>query len=256
MQKLVLATMVLGGLSQGCGSVGTSPGVDGGLDSAIDSAVDPAGDIQVTWALHSSDANGQVIAATCPAGGTSLSILAQPAAGGTPYVDKYLCADGAGTATALPPDDYVVWIQITDTAGAVKYAESAAYPVTVADGRTTPLTIDLFTDRAFFQAAWAISQAGSPTTCAAIGATNMSILATVASGTDAFDDDRSTCAAGESGTPVLTNTPVPTGAAYTVVLAPLNSQGAALGGSPARVNQTLTYGNQYLDLGNVPIAAD
>ncbi|MEZ4401067.1 MAG: hypothetical protein R3B06_13670 [Kofleriaceae bacterium] len=240
MKNLVLSAFILGGLSQGC--IITQP--------------DPAGDVQVTWSLHSSDANGQVTAATCPAGGTSLTILSQPASGGAAYEDKFFCSDLSGTATDLPPGNYLVWIRITDTSGATKFAESAAYPVTVGDNAVTPIAIDLFTDRAFFQASWQMSRAGSPTTCAAIGATNMSILATVSGGADAFDDDRSTCASGETGNAVLTNTPVPTGSAYTVVLAPLNSQGASLGTSAALTEQALTYGNQYLDLGDVPVVAD
>jgi hypothetical protein len=239
MKNLVLSALLFAGLTQAAGCIIV----------ADDTSGDGTGDVTVSWSLKSSDASGNVIAAGCPAGGDTVQIIAQRG-DDLPFTDTFFCSDGAGVADRLPAGNYLVWIQITDGSGVQKFAESSAFPVVVADGATTPLGIDIFTNRAFFQASWTLN--GAATTCAAAGATNVSVLATVSGGVDAFDDDNAACSDGEAGKQVFTQTPVPLGA-YTVVLAALDSTGASVGDSQALTNKSLDWGNEFENLGTVQI---
>lgn len=243
MKNLVLSALCLAGLSQAAGCIIVS-------DDAPPS--DGTGDIDVTWALKSSDASGNPIPVGCPAGGDTVTIFAQ-LGDDTPYSDTFFCADGGGTATRLPPGQYAVWVRITDNTRTQVFAESGAFLANVADGAITPITVDVFTDRAFFQATWFLTRGASGTTCAAEGATHVSILATVSGGSNGFDDDRNTCQAGETeGVPAVTTTPVPFGE-YTVVVSALNSAGLSIGDSAPLTRESLDYGNEYESLGDVEI---
>jgi hypothetical protein len=242
MKNLVLSALLFAGLTQAAGCIIVSDDTQTG---------DGTGDVSVAWALKSSDAAGNVIPSGCPAGADTIQILAQRG-NDTPFTDKFLCSDPGGIADRLPVGQYAVWIQITDTNGVTKYAESGAQLVQVEDGATTPINIDIFTDRAFFQASWNLTR-GGPTTCAAVNADKVSVLATVTGGANGFDDDKTPCIAGEAGKHILTTTPVPIGTTYTVVVAALNTLGESIGDSAPITNQPLDYGNKYQDLGTVTI---
>lgn len=238
MKNLVLSALLFAGLTQTAGCI-------------IESNGDGTGDIDVAWSLRSSDAAGNVITSMCPAGADTVVVYAQRDIDAQPFSDKFFCNAGGGVATSLEPGQYVVWIQITDTNSVVKYAESAGYLVNVVDGATTPLDLDIFTDRAFFQASWQLT--GAANSCAAASADKMSILATVTGGADGFDDDTARCVDGEAGKSILTQTPVPIGTTYTVVVAALDTTGASIGDSAALTNRVLDYGNKYDDLGVVTV---
>jgi hypothetical protein len=241
MKNLVLSALCFVGLTQAAGCIIV----------ADDTTGDGTGDVTVSWVLQSTDINGNVIAAPCPAGGDTVQINAKRGTDPT-LTDTWFCSDGAGIADRLPAGQYTVWVTITDTNGVTRFAESDGFLVNVAAGANTPVTIDLFTDRAFFIAGWDLTRNGAPTTCAAVGAVNMSVLATVTGGANGFDDDRQSCAAGETGT-VATTTPVPIGDSYTVVIAALNAAEESIGDSAALLNKTFAYGNAYTDLGIVPV---
>jgi hypothetical protein len=234
MKNLVLSALCFVGLTQAAGCIIVSDDTSG----------DGTGDVTVTWALQSTDPAGNVVTAPCPAGGDNITINAKRGSDAT-LTDTYFCTDGAGIADRLPAGRYTVWITITDGSGAIKIAESDGFLVDVAAGANTPVLIDVFTDRAFFQATWDLTRNGNPTTCVAEGAVNMSILATVSGGANGFDDDSHACFDGEANKSVFTTTPVPVGSAYTVVIAALNAAGASIGDSDPITNRTFEYGNAY-----------
>jgi len=173
--------------------------------------------------------------------------------GDTPYTSKLNCVDGTGPLLDLPAGTYTVWMEITDHSGATRMALSAEQSITVTDGGVTPVGFSLFSDRAFFAASWNLTRAGAPTTCAAVGAGKVSILATVSGGAEGFDDDLNSCTAGEGANIAVTTLPVPTGRSYTVVIAALNSAGQSIGDSAPLTNKTLAIANAALDLQTVTI---
>ena len=240
MKNLVLSAMLVGAASQLAGCI-----------IVADDTTDPTtGDLDVGWALFSTDANNNNIAGSCP--GDTVAIHAERQ-GDTPYTSKVLCTDGSGPFLDLPAGTYTVWIEITDNAGVTKFAQSAEQTVTVTAGAVTPVDFSLYSDRAFFAASWNLTRQGAPTTCAAVSADKVSILATEAGGSNGFDDDHNLCTAGEGNNIAITTTPVPVGRAYTVVVAALNAQGLSIGDSAPITNRQLTIGNTALDLQTVTI---
>ena len=242
MKNLVLSALLFAGLTQAAGCIIVADDTTTGSGT---------GDVSVSWALKSSDAAGNIISSTCPPGADTIQILAQRGSD-QPFTDKFLCSAPGGIADRLPVGQYAVWIQITDTQGVTKFAESAAQLVDIVEDGTVPISIDIFTDRAFFMASWHLTR-GTPTSCAAVGADKVSVLATVTGGVNGFDDDKTPCTAGEDGKTILTTTPVPIGQTYTVVVAALNTVGESLGDSQPLTNQPLEYGNKFQDLGDVEI---
>jgi hypothetical protein len=236
-----LSALLFVGLTQAAGCIIVADDTSGG----------DTGDVDVAWRLLSSDINGTSIPSACPAGADTITIFAQLGSD-TPYTDKFLCNQAGGIADRLPPGQYAVWIRITDTQGAIMFAESGAHIVDVVGGGITPVDIDIYTDRAFFQAGWQLT--GGATSCAQASATHVSILATVSGGADAFDDDGSLCTSGEGGgKSILTQTPVPSSESYTVVVSALNQAGLSVGDSQPLTNRLLDYGNEYENLGVVQI---
>ena len=80
MKRLILSALVLGAATQAAGCI-------------IVSDDDPVGDARVTWDLVSADAQGNTIAAGCPAGATSAIVysLEVGAPAGDAFVDKFNC---------------------------------------------------------------------------------------------------------------------------------------------------------------------
>lgn len=241
MKNLVLSAMLLGAASQLAGCI-----------IVADDTTDPTtGDLDVGWSLSSSNlTTGAITPGTCPGDTVKVNAVRE---GDTPYSSKLNCVDGSGPFLDLPAGTYTVWMEITDFSGVTKFAQSAEQTVTVTAGAVTPVDFSLFSDRAFFAASWNLTRQGAPTTCAAVSAGKVSVLATVAGGSDAFDDDSNQCTAGEGANIAITSTPVPVGRAYTVVLAALNAQGLSIGDSAPLTNRELTIGNTALDLQTVTI---
>ena len=241
MKNLVLSAMLVGAASQLAGCI------------IVADDTDPTtGDLDVGWTLASSDINNNnaLIAGQCPTDNTI--VVHAERAGDTPYTSKLTCTDGAGPFLDLPADTYTIWLEVTDVSGVVKYAMSAEQTITVTAGAVTPIDFSLFVDRAFFAARWNLTRQGAPTTCAAVSADKVSILATEAGGSLCFDDDLISCAAGEANQ-IITTTPVPVGRAYTVVVAALNAAGLSIGDSAPITNRQLSIGNTALDLQTVTI---
>ncbi len=250
MKNLVLSAMIAVGASQAAGCIIVSD----------DTTTTGEGDLQVSWSLLSHtqapplstvdntvDTTGQ-----CPAGSGTIRITAVRE-GDAPYVSDYLCSASGGPFTRLPVGTYTTWLEITDADGVTKFAESAEATVTVGDGTVTPVSFSLYTDRAVFVANWNLTRAGSPATCAQVGADKMSVLATVSGGSNGFDDDTNLCTAGVPPAVAFTQLPVPVGQSYTVVVSALNTAGDSIGDSAGIVNRQLTLGNSALDLGTVTV---
>ncbi len=242
MKNLVLSAMIAVGASQAAGCIIVSD----------DTTTTGEGDLQVSWSLLSTDANNNNIAGQCPAGSGTIRITAVRE-GDSPYISDYLCSASGGPFTRLPVGTYTTWLTITDTNGVTRFAESAEATVTVGDGTVTPVSFSLYTDRAFFAASWNLTRQGAPTTCNAVSADKMSVLATVSGGSTGFDDDTNLCTAGEGSAVAFTQLPVPTGQSYTVVVAALNTLGESIGDSAPLVNRQLTVGNAALDLETITV---
>lgn len=243
MKNLVLSAMLFAGLTQAAGCIIVSD----------DAPTDFVGDIGVNWSLLSTDAAGNNIGSTCPAGSGTITLYALRDGDTQPYTDKYLCSDTSGLMDRLPEGAYTVWLEITDTSGATKFAISGDYQATVVADGLTPVNVSLYTDRAFFAASWNLTRLGAPTSCAAVNADKVSVLATVSGGSNGFDDDSNQCITGEGTAVAFTTLPVPTGQSYTVVIAALNAAGLSIGDSAPLVNRALQIGNAALDLQTVEI---
>lgn len=242
MKNLVLSAMIAVGASQAAGCIIV----------ADDTTTTGEGDLDVSWTLLSTDANNNNIAGQCPAGSGTIRITAERA-GDAPYVSDYLCSASGGPFTRLPAGTYTTWLEITDSTGTQKFAISAETTVTVGDGTVTPVAFSLYTDRAFFAASWNLTRQGAPTTCNAVSADKVSVLATVSGGSLGFDDDTNQCTAGEGAAVAFTQLPIPVGQDYTVVVAALNTAGESIGDSSPLTNRRPTIGNAALDLETVTI---
>jgi hypothetical protein len=241
MKNLVLSAMLVGAASQLAGCI-----------IVADDTTDQTGDLDVGWSLVSTDLNNNNanIAGTCP--GDTVAVHAERA-GDAPYTSKLNCVDGSGPFIGLPEGTYTVWLEITDTSGVTKFAQSGEQVITVNRATVTPVDFSLYSNRAFFAASWNLTRQGAPTTCANVGAGKMSVLATESGGTLGFDDDHNPCTAGEGANIAITTTPVPVGKSYTVVVAALNAAGLSIGDSAPLTNRALQIGNTALDLQTVTI---
>lgn len=249
MKRLILSALVLGAASQAAGCI-------------IVSDDDPVGDARVSWSLLSADGDGNVIAAGCPAGADSAIVYSLPegAPAADAYIDKFNCADGAGTADLLPPGRYQTWVRLTSFDEVILHAESGSRLADVADGLVTPVGFDIFVDHAFYLADWTLSPVGGgQATCGQIvGEDGVSIGATHTGG--AFIDTIVDCESGENGA-IATTDPMPSsigpgGSQYTISIALINAAGDAIGTAPtiaASPDRALNYGNEYQDLGTVDI---
>ena len=250
MKNLVLSALVLAAVSQAAGCI-------------IVSDDDDTGNANVSWQLLSTDAadpNGADIPGACPPGATRAVIYAQPASGGAPFEDRWLCNDLAGFAEALPADRYTVWVRLTDDAFTTRYAETASQIVDVpAGGTVTVPTFPLYVDRAFYMVGWTLNGGGAAARCADVPDENgVSITATDGGG-GLWNVDVD-CEEGEAPSQTVTE-PIPSslagpGAQYTVAVALLNAQNQSIGDAPAITpspDRALNYGGEYQDLGIVDI---
>lgn len=248
MKNLVLSTLFVAVASQAAGCIFVSD----------DDGPNPGdlGDVSISWALKSTDAGGNPIAAGCPAGATSAILFALPvgAAPSTAFQDGYDCIDNSGVIGDLEPGTYDVWVQLTDTNVAVKFAESFSQRVTVTGGSVTPVTTDIYVDRGFFLVGWNLT--GRAASCSGIANGGVSILATVSGGANGFET-LVNCTEGEGRETI--SEPVPSalgaGASYTVAVSLLNQANPPLsiGDAPVQNNKVLNYGNEAEDLGILSI---
>ena len=197
---------------------------------------DQTGTLDVTWNLLDDGA-----AAGCP--GPDATIVAQPAGGGSPYQDIYDCADGGGLAADLPVGDYTVWVDISD--GSTLLAQSEAVDLSVDAGDLIDVIYDIDVANGFFDVSWEI--AGS--SCSGVNAGGVSVLSTL-SGTTQGIDDVFDCADGENPA-IATTGALPIGD-YVVSVAVLDQSDLAIGEAD-EIQESITFGNEFVDLGVVTI---
>jgi hypothetical protein len=204
-------------------------------DPGDDDVPDETGTVEATWNLLDDGA-----AAGCP--GPDATIVVQPAGGGTPYEDIYDCADGVGTAADIPVGNYTVWVDIHD--GATLLAQSEAVDVSVDANDLIEAVFDIDVANGFFDISWTI--AGS--SCQASDG-GVSVLSTIAQTTTAFDDVFD-CEDGED--PAIATTAALPIADYVIAVSLLDSNDLAIGDAP-EIQESITYGNEFFDLGVVTI---
>jgi hypothetical protein len=192
-------------------------------------------------------------AGQCPAGSGTIRITAVRE-GDSPYISDYLCSASGGPFTRLPVGTYTTWLEITDSTGVTKFAESAETTVTVGDGTVTPVSFSLYTDRAFFAASWNLTRQGAPTTCNAVSADKMSVLATVSRRLRRLRRRHQPVhrRRGRRGG-VHRSCRCRSVWSYTVVVAALNPLGDSIGDSAPLLNRRPTVGNAALDLETITV---
>lgn len=263
-QRLMLSALVVGAaaLSAGCpSSDDTQLTPDAATPDAMLDAASGFGDARVTWNLRSADQNGNPVPAGCPAGADSAIVYSLPE-GAPPqdaFLDKFDCADLAGTAAILPVGRYLIWVRLTSFDESVLYAESGSLVADIVGGGVTPVSHDIFVDHAFYMVDWTLSPSGGgQVPCASVvGEDGVSIIASHSGGS--FIDTVVDCEVGQGGSVAVTD-PLPsslTGEQYTIAISLLDAQQQSIGdaapiaASPARA---LDYGNKFVDLGTVDIA--
>lgn len=247
MKSFIFTALLIGAASQAAGCI------------IVDDDED-TGNINVTWDTVTADANGNPVQANCPAGASSAIIysLLEGAPAGDAYIDKYNCGDFAGTAADLPSGRYTVWVRLTDTSEATRFAESAAQVIDVPVGGSTSADFQIFNDHAFYLAGWNLRpNGGAAIPCSQVAGENgVSITATDSGG--ALLDTTVDCEEGLAPLQTITR-PLPSslsGAQYSIVFSLLNAQDQSIGDSQTLTpspERSLDYGNEYQDLGIVDI---
>lgn len=213
---------MVGGLFQATGCIITTD--DG----------DEFGSFNVAWASTGA----------CPADAAA-EVISQNQSTGEVFTDIYFCTDGIGSTASLPLGTYDVWVEITSDDGSALFAQSNAVSATLAlDGDFVAVDIPVFPmDEGYFGLTWSLLDGGgNALTCAEVGSAGVDIVATSASTSEAIVDVFN-C---EDGTGISAEYPIDT---YTIVVDVLDSQDAALGSSVAR-EESITFGNELVDLGN------
>ena len=184
----------------------------------------------------------------CPTADAAVEVISQNrAVAADKFTDIYNCTDGGGVTALMPLGDYDVWVEVTDAAGTTLLAQSnLAAGSLIADGDLVNVAIDPFHgDMGFFGVTWnLVDTAGTALTCAEVFSGGVDIVATVAGTSDATAD-LFNCEDGQGVTdPLALGT-------YTVVVEILDQETppGALGISTA-VDESITFGNELVDLGN------
>jgi hypothetical protein len=226
--------------------------------SAAACSSSPSEDAHVgaTWSINSLASNSEI---GCPPGFDTAALYNQPVdsngnAVGSPIIDLFDCAAGAGTSAPLPPTTYETWIEITThTNSGAPYAQSTPAFLDVTDVDLT-YNAKIYDDAGYFGFAWDLvgKNSGSPLTCADAGVTGSSsgveLISTISGGTAAATD-QFTCE-DHSG---ITD-PLPAGT-YTLSVDAFTSAGA-VGTAPAIPNGTIQDHNVVTDLGTITIPLD
>jgi hypothetical protein len=227
MKNLVLTALLCTGtasLATGCIIV------DGGGDSP--------NTITASWNLVSGDANTPT---GCPAGADTIALISEDSFGGL-VTDLFDCADGIGTTSDMPADNYTVWLELTDFGGEVTYAKSLSEVVTVFEDGDSSVGFEFSIDRGAFYMAWEVYESGAPSSCENVGATQFSLTITDANN-ELYADDPFPCSQYEGTTAGL-----PAPAPWTMSPAIIDDTQLALAVGDT-ISDALQYGNEYRDLG-------
>jgi hypothetical protein len=239
MKKLVLATLMIGGLAQATGCIITSGDDDPG---------DGFAQFRVGWTLTAGE-NDNV--ATCPPGATTAQVVTtrsgtscnpnSPGAGC--FVDLFNCADGENATALIPLGSYDVFVNITDTSTATLFAQSFVQGANLStDGSLVPVNFTFPVDGGFFELSWTLSDAGGQLSCAdeEIGA--VSVLATLIDDSS-FNDDIFRC---EDGSAITGKQFI---GDYTVVVSILDELDDSVVQDADPIDTSIDFGNEINDLG-------
>jgi hypothetical protein len=205
--------------------------------------------VGATWQVKSVVSNQEI---GCPAGIDTAALVNQPVDpngndAGSPIIDLFDCAAGAGTSAALPATMYKTWVQLTDHSGSNVYAESVPAYLDVTDVDLTYNT-DILDDGGYFGFAWVLTQGGAPIDCASAGVegsqAGVELTATVAGGSSAATDQFS-C---DDGQGVTSGFPAGN---YTVSIDAFNGNTAV--GTADPINSSIQAQNKVTNLGTVSI---
>ena len=267
MKKLVFATLLCGSVAQlgGCIIVGDDSGDNpppppppDANDTQPDASLPPPGPgaFLVTWTLLGGEPVDDVQSeVSCRPDTPDIRITADPDPNVPDDEDIYLydCSLGGGPADELPAGTYDVWVDLLDADGNMIAQSDAKLGVPLDFDEEVELDFVFSIDRGTFGVAWEILENGAPSSCDAVGATDVSLLLTVADNQELSDDYLLDCAdgKGESGPLPLFD--------YVASLALVDvgpdpqdpSDDIVFDQLEPITNLTLEYGNDFVDLGTV-----
>lgn len=210
--------------------------------------------VGATWRIKSLASNSEI---GCPQGYDTAALYNQPIdangnAVGSPIIDLFDCAAGAGTSAPLPPTSYETWIEITDhTNSGAPYAQSVPAYLDITNVDMTYNT-DIYDDGGYFQFAWDLVGASSqqPLTCAQAGVatdgTDKGISSQVfVSGSTTSFSDKFNCEDFQGITAALT------AGNYDVLIDAFDPSGPV--GSAPTIHSTIGVQNAVTNLGTVTI---
>lgn len=230
------------------------------------------GHMAASWSLQSVSGTGQLSPTVCPAGfdtAALINVAASPdgtaiadcrfnstSDGANCFVDLFNCSDGHGVSSALPAQNYLTWVAITDHSVTTTYAESTKDFVDITNADMS-FDTQILVDGGYFLLRWSLQgeQSGAPLSCSQTAAAtaaggSLETTATI-SGTSTALSDKFNCEDhfGYSD-------PLPS-ANYTITVDALNSADQALSTNPTTIQSAIgTMPNDIVDLGHViiPIA--
>ena len=228
----------------------------------------PTGHIVANWAFHDISGTGVETATGCPTGFDTAAVhTVAAAADGTAldpctsvnsncYIDLFNCTDFTGTTSPLPAQNYLTWIEITNTNGTSTYATSVSAFVDITTTDKT-FSADILNNGGYFMIKWSLvgESSGSTLLCSQTAAAtsaggSIEITSTI-NGTATALSDKFNC---EDHFGYSAGLPADV---YTVAVDALNSSNQALStNSTTLTNRTIGVQNQVTDLGhvNIPIA--
>lgn len=224
MRKLVLAA-VLASAATGC-------------------VAEESGLITAQWSFKELSTNSSL---ECPTGFDTTAVYAIPVDSfgeriGQPLIDLYNCQDFRGTSD-YPIDLYEVYLEITNDNNTALYAQSTSAIVDLVPNDAT-FTTTIIDDGGFFRFDWDLvgQVSNQPLSCADVQADGVEIVSTL-SGTSQLVSDIFRCEDYFGYTGALL------AGSYTVSVAALDANDAAISDAPALTNKVIQAPNKITDLG-------
>lgn len=237
MKNLVLGSLIAALASQAAGCI---------IESNNDTYV------SASWSIKHLQ-NNTVL--PCPPGFTTAALYDQPVNSdgtlvGSPTIDLFDCAAGAGTSGPLSPGLYLSWIEIANDNNTSVYAKSLSTPIDTTPGDQAA-SFTILEDGGYFQLQWLLKGAttNSTLTCAQAGVASNGGSAGIqlqafVSGSNTSASDIFNC---EDGTGVTD--PYLKGS-YDVLVDAINPNPV---GSAPTISSSITAPNNVTNLGTVTI---
>lgn len=188
----------------------------------------------------------------CPAGFGTVRMISQPVDTrlepvGQPFIDLFDCVDGRHTSAYLPPDVYLVWLEVMNDRGNETYAQSTSKIVDVIE-RDALFSAQILNDGGYFLLDWQLrgEQSNAAVSCDGVG--GIEISATLSGSTEAVSDVFD-CRDGSGLTAGLR------AGSYTLSLSANDATDRAIATAPSQT-KSIRERNQVTDLGliTIPIA--